>query len=215
MITKIKGDVAYMIIGKWNKSVILTYIGLLISIFGIYTCFCNENGINIAMSCLITAGICDLFDGVIARKCKRNNEEKNFGIQLDSLVDAINFIAFPIIIFLKMELNLWYNIIAFGIFSICGIARLAYFNITIENNDTPIKYYKGLPVTYSAMIFPISYLLKNIMILDTFKKTYTLIILIVSILNILNIKIAKPKGIAYILFSILAIVMLILYLGVL
>ena len=204
-----------IIIGKWNKSVILTYIGLLISIFGIYTCFYIGNSINIAMSCLIIAGICDLFDGMIARKCKRNEEEKNFGIQLDSLVDVINFIVLPITIFLKIGLNSWYNIIIFGIFAICGIARLAYFNIMIKDNSSPVKYYSGLPVTYAAMIFPILYLLRYTINLNIFKNVYATIILVVAILNILNIKIAKPKGIAYILFSLLAIVMLILYLGVL
>lgn len=204
-----------MVIGKWNKSVILTYIGLLISIFGIYVCFNIEDGIRWAMICLMIAGICDLFDGVIARKCKRNDEEKNFGIQLDSLVDVINFIALPIAIFFKVGMNSWYNIIVIGIFAICGIARLAHFNIMVENNNTPVKYYSGLPVTYSAMIFPILYLLSYIIHQNIFNVIYTFIILIVAILNILNIKIVKPKGFAYLLFSILAIVMVVLYLGVL
>lgn len=204
-----------MVIGKWNKSVILTYIGLLISIFGIYVCFNIEDGIRWAMICLMIAGICDLFDGVIARKCKRNDEEKNFGIQLDSLVDVMNFIALPIAIFFKVGMNSWYNIIVIGIFAICGIARLAHFNIMVENNNTPVKYYSGLPVTYSAMIFPILYLLSYIIHQNIFNVIYTFIILIVAILNILNIKIVKPKGFAYLLFSILAIVMVVLYLGVL
>lgn len=78
-----------MIIGKWNKSVILTYIGLIFSVLGIFICSTKENSINIAMCCLIISGICDLFDGFIARKCKRTEEEKKFGVQLDSLVDVI------------------------------------------------------------------------------------------------------------------------------
>lgn len=202
-----------MIIGKWNKSVILTYIGLLISIFGIYICFYIEDGIKLAMICLIIAGICDLFDGVIARKCERNEEEKNFGIQLDSLVDVINFIVLPITIFLKLEMNSWYHISVIGIFVICGIARLAYFNTMVQDNNTPVKYYIGLPVTYSAMIFPILYLLRNIIHPNIFNFIYTLAILIVAVLYVLNIKISKPRGIAYLLFPILAIVVLIMYFG--
>lgn len=204
-----------MIIGKWNKSVILTYIGLLVSICGIYMCFCVDNSINLAMSCLIIAGICDLFDGFVARKCKRSEEEKNFGVQLDSLVDVMNFIALPVAIFLRIGLTSYYSAIVFGIFAICGIARLAYFNITVENNNMPVKYYSGLPVTYSAMIFPLLYLLRYIMDFNIFKNIYTLIIFLVAILNIVNIKIVKPKGIAYVLFPILAIAVLILYLVVL
>ena len=201
-----------MFIGKWNKSVILTYIGLFFSVFGIFMCF--KHNINLAMSALIMAGICDLFDGTVARRCKRTEEEKNFGIQLDSLVDVVSFIVFPISIFISIGFNTWFHLLIMFIFAICGIARLAYFNISIEDNSSPVKYYTGLPVTFSAMIFPIFYLLIFI-IPNIFYIVYTIIILLVAILNILSIKIKKPKGIAYIIFSLLAIFMLIVYLGVL
>ena len=205
-----------MFIGKWNKSVILTYIGLAVSIFGILICFNNnEKSIGFAMSCLIIAGICDLFDGQLARKCKRTEQEKNFGIELDSLVDAIDFIALPIVIFLRLQMNTWYHYIIMVIFAICGIARLAYFNIMVEDNNKPVKYYMGLPVTYTALIFPVFYLLKYILPLNIFSIIYTGLIAIVAVLNIINIKIIKPKGMAYLVFSLLAIIMLILYLGVL
>ena len=205
-----------MFIGKWNKSVILTYIGLAVSIFGIFICFGNKNNsINIAFSCFRIAGVCDLFDGSIARKCKRTEEEKKFGIELDSLVDIIDFIALPIAIFLKLEMNTWYHFLIILLYAMCGIARLAYFNISVEDNDRPIKYYSGLPVTYSAMIFPLFYLLKYLMPLNIFSIGYALLIVLVAALFILNIKIIKPKGVAYIAFSLLAIIALVLYLGVL
>ena len=204
-----------MFIGKWNKSVILTYIGLAVSIFGILICFNNnEKSVNFAMSCLIIAGICDLFDGAVARKCKRTEQEKNFGIELDSLVDTIDFIALPIAIFLRLQMNTWYHFLIIVIFAICGIARLAHFNITAEDNSKPVKYYTGLPVTYTAMIFPIFYLLKYIMPLNIFNIIYTILIAFVAILNIINLKIKKPRGIAYLIFPLLAIIMLVLYLGV-
>ena len=205
-----------MFIGKWNKSVILTYIGLAVSIFGILICFNNnEKSIGFAMSCLIIAGICDLFDGQLARKCKRTEQEKNFGIELDSLVDAIDFIVLPIAIFLRLQMNTWYHYIIMVIFAICGIARLAYFNIMVEDNNKPVKYYMGLPVTYTALIFPIFYLLKYIIPLNIFNILYTALIILVAVLNIINIKIKKPKGIAYLIFPLLAIIFLVLYLGVL
>lgn len=204
-----------MFIGKWNKSVILTYIGLIVSIFGIFMSFNNEIGSNIPMVCLIIAGICDLFDGSIARKCKRTEEENQFGIELDSLVDTVSFIVLPIVIFIRVEPIKLYNIIIITVFAICGIARLAYFNITTENNNKPVKYYKGLPVTFSAVILPIIYLLKYVMTFEIFNIVYAFFMGVIAILNILNIKIIKPKGIAYIIFPILAIIMVILYVGVL
>ena len=205
-----------MFIGKWNKSVILTYIGLTVSILGIFICFNNnDKSVSFAMSCLIIAGICDLFDGTIARKCKRTEEEKNFGIELDSLVDVIDFIALPIAIFLQLQMNTWYHYIILVVFAVCGIARLAHFNIMVEDNNKPVKYYTGLPVTYTALIFPIFYLLKYIIPLNIFNIVYTILIALVAMLNIINLKIKKPKGIAYLFFPLLAIIVLVLYLGVL
>ena len=85
----------------------------------------------------------------------------------------------------------------------------------VEDNNKPVKYYMGLPVTYTALIFPVFYLLKYILPLNIFSIIYTVLIAIVAVLNIINIKIIKPKGMAYLVFSLLAIIMLILYLGVL
>ena len=65
-------------IGCFNKSVILTYIGLASALSGINMLLVPNNPVetinrmDFAMLFLIIAGICDLFDGFIARKCKRN-----------------------------------------------------------------------------------------------------------------------------------------------
>ena len=80
-------------IGKWNKSVILTYISLAISIIGIALLF-NGMSIKYPIICLIISGVCDMFDGTVARKCKRNDEEKEVGIQVDSLVDTNCFVFY-------------------------------------------------------------------------------------------------------------------------
>ena len=81
-------------IGFYNKSIILTYIGICISIFGMV----HVNNLDIAMVCLILSGVCDLFDGKIARMCKRNDLEKKFGIEIDSLADVISFLILPCVI---------------------------------------------------------------------------------------------------------------------
>ena len=72
-----------MFIAKWNKSVILSYVGLVFAIVGMYICVTTGNILH-ALSCLIVSGVCDLFDGKIARMCKRTKDEIKFGIQLDS-----------------------------------------------------------------------------------------------------------------------------------
>lgn len=186
-----------------------------ISILGIFLCITLTECCSWSFSCLIVAGVCDLFDGFIARKCKRTEEEKAFGIQLDSLVDVISFIALPIAIFINLGLNAWYHLVIYWVFAICGIARLGYFNMKAEHSNSPLSHYEGLPVTYSALVFPVGYLLSYILSADTFYIYYAILILVVSVCNVVKIKIRKPRGFAYAFFSLLAIGMLILYLGVL
>ena len=101
-----------------------------------------------------------MFDGVVARKCKRTEDEKRFGVELDSLVDVVNFVVLPIVIATAMGLTKWYQVLIFMLYAICGVARLGYFNISIEDSSKPVKYYQGLPVTFIAFLYPIFYLLK-------------------------------------------------------
>lgn len=195
-----------MFIGKWNPSVILTYIGVGFSIIGIYLSLSER--MEYAISCLMIAGICDLFDGKIARSIKRNKEEERFGIELDSLVDVVSFLVFPIILLLKIT-----DVFSLGIsifFAICGISRLAFFNILHKKER--LAYFRGLPVTYIALILPIIYLLHNMVEKEIFIRIFQITFIGMGFLYILDIKIPKPRGRAYIFFSILALVMLGIYL---
>ena len=110
-----------MIIGKWNRSVIITYLGMISAVFGMYLAMVMDEP-RYAYACLMVSGVCDLFDGMVARKVKRDEQEKAFGVQLDSLVDVISFIALPITVFVASGLNdIWY-IPLFAVFAISGIA---------------------------------------------------------------------------------------------
>ncbi len=203
-----------MFIAKWNKSVILSYIGLVFAIIGMYICVTTGNILH-ALSCLMVSGVCDLFDGKIARMCKRTKDEIKFGIQLDSLVDTASFVVFPIIILLTMGLTDWYQLPVLALFAICGIARLGHFNCLVEDSDKPVPFYTGLPVTAIAMVLPLLYLFSYIIPSNIYPIVLTILIGVNALLNILTIKVKKPKGIAYPIFAIAAIVMLVLFLGVL
>ena len=75
-------------IGFYNYTVILTYIGLLSSIAGMM--FAVNGWYKAALLCLAFSGLCDMFDGKIARrKTDRTEDEKSFGIQIDSLCDMV------------------------------------------------------------------------------------------------------------------------------
>lgn len=199
-------------IGKWNKSVIVTYVGMLLAVVSMILIMADK--MSFAMMCFMVSGICDMFDGTVARMCKRTEEEKNFGIQLDSLADVIDFIALPVVLVIKVCGVQWYSVAACLLYAVFGVARLAYFNVCQEENedkDSPIKYYTGLPVTFAAMIFSLAYL--SVMWVDQAVTGYILCgaMVITAMLYILKIKVIKPRRIGYIFFLLLAVVLFVLY----
>lgn len=187
-----------MIIGYYSKSVFITYLGVISATIGMFLAFNHK--ITYALICLVISGICDAFDGKVARKSKRSNEEKSFGIQIDSLADMVSFVFLPITIFYGLGYTLWYNVVIFAMFTLGGVIRLGYFNVIADEKgkDGPVKYYSGLPVTASAIIFPVVYIAKHFITTSEFAIIYTLTMLFISILYVLNFKIKKPTpGVIY------------------
>ena len=84
-------------LGFYDYTVVLTYISLGISIVGMTRAL--EGHFRVAILCLALSGLCDMFDGKVARtKKNRTEDEKRFGIQIDSLCDVVCFGVFPIMI---------------------------------------------------------------------------------------------------------------------
>lgn len=187
-----------VIIGYYNKSVILTFVGIVISIIGML----NVSNTDIALTCLILAGICDLFDGVIARKCKRTDKEKEFGVQIDSLADVISFLVFPAVFAVFNNDNKIIAAVVAGFYILAGIERLGWFNVNAVEGKT--GYYDGLPVTYSALIIPIANVVLELLNVQ-FKYTNYILLIVLAVLYVVNVKIKKPTGVWYIIFSVLAV----------
>ena len=75
------------LIGFYDYTVILTYISLISGLAGMK--FAADGRLGLAIGCLVFSGVLDMFDGAVARtKKNRTADEKNFGIQLDSLLDV-------------------------------------------------------------------------------------------------------------------------------
>lgn len=187
-------------IGYYNYTVILTYLSLISALFGTHLAFRGEPvG---ALICLLLCGAFDSFDGMVARTKKgRTEEEKKFGIQIDSLVDMFSFGIFPAIIGYTMGLNGWLWFAIFALYAICAVSRLGYFNGAEEMRQKETtekrKYYQGLPVTSSSLIFPAVYLLKAAVGLGTMQGIYGIMMLVVALAFVIDFKVIKPglKGI--------------------
>ena len=86
-----------MFIGYYNYTVVLTYLGLSSAVVGMVEAM--KHDYKTALICLLICGVCDMFDGMIARTSKKRSEDaKSFGVQIDSLCDVICFGVFPVVI---------------------------------------------------------------------------------------------------------------------
>ena len=168
-------------IGYFGKSEWLTYGGAISALVGIISLLVTTD-IKIAVISLAVSGICDLFDGKVANSFSRSEHRKNFGIQLDSMCDIVSFIILPIIIMTKMYPSIISYIISI-IYLVCGINRLAYFNIS--SSET----FEGLPVTTQMLFVPISILTSRF----TGEIIIPIVYLVVSILFVIRINISKPS----------------------
>ena len=93
-------------VGFYNYTVLLTYLGVVSSVLGIG--FAMYGRTSMAIVCLMISGFCDLFDGSVARTRKRTQNEQKFGIQIDSLADMICFGVLPAAIGFSIGLTKWY-----------------------------------------------------------------------------------------------------------
>lgn len=193
-----------MLVGIYNKSVIITYIGVASAVIGMW-CSIHQD-FSSAMILLMLSGLCDMFDGKFARMCKRTEREKTFGIEIDSLSDMVGFVIFPVTIAFSLGVKAWYHLFIIVFYTLAAITRLGFFNVmSFESVGKPLKYYSGLPVTSTSVILPIVWFIFHRLDETVFLNIYIYTILTIGALFILNIKVLKPKGIAYLLFAIFAV----------
>lgn len=190
------------LIGFYNKSVILTYVGAVAAVSGIALSFLGN--VKFAILCLIVCGIADLFDGMAARRCKRTEEEKEFGIQIDSLTDMVSFAIFPVVISFALGNTSWYHILVCSVYVLAAITRLGYFNVVTASVDGA-KCYVGLPVTFASLIVVLSYVVGRLLNITEHLVFASLVVM--SLLFVLRFKFRKPNGIAYVLIGLFAIAM--------
>ena len=181
-------------IGFYNYTVILTYLSLVSSLMGMVCAYRGEFGL--AVGCLAVSGICDMFDGIVARTKKdRTADEKNFGIQLDSLCDIVCFGVFPAVILYFWGVRQAHGLAVLVFYVLCALIRLAFFNV-LETKRQMVesgisKGYRGLPVTTAAVIFPLVFLIDAMLPRGIVLAVYYFLPLVVGFLFILDFHVPK------------------------
>ena len=210
-------------LGFYDYTVILTYCSVISAVAGIIASLSGNGHPYIGAMFLMICGLCDTFDGRVARSKKNRTEnEKAFGVQIDSLSDLVAFGVLPVCIGIALYKRDLFEIMHEGIertilsyvpytvviaisaiFVLCALIRLAYFNITAEETQSDAlgdkKYYYGLPVTSTALIFP-TFLLIRYCLCINISFVYYIIVVVVAVLFVWKFKIKKPgTGIIYLM----------------
>ena len=182
-------------IGFYDYTVILTYLSLMSAFVGM--CLAKQGSFTGAIVCLLLSGICDAFDGTVARSKKnRTEDEKAFGIQLDSLCDVISFGVFPAFLCHCMGVRGPVGVALLALYCVSAVIRLAFFNVQEAKRqqveDGCGKEYRGLPVTTMSMILPFVYLIRRVFPKKIFGILLYILPALVGFLFILDFRVKKP-----------------------
>lgn len=183
-------------VGFYNYTVILTYLSLVSSVVGMT--FAIRGEINTALGCMLFSGLCDSFDGKVARTRKRTDEEKRFGIQIDSLCDVVCFGVFPAVLGYSIGMDSPLQIAVLAAYVLAGVIRLAYFNVTEETRQSQTggvrENYVGVPITTAALVVPLAFLAERFMSAGAFLWFFTAFLALLGFSFIAPIKVIKPHG---------------------
>ena len=103
---------------------------------------------------LPAALVCDMLDGYVARL--NTKRQSLLGADLDSLSDVISFGVAPAVLGFTLGLRGGWDMAILTYFIVCGVSRLARFNVTAEGladrQTGKVKYFEGTPIPTSIAI---------------------------------------------------------------
>jgi CDP-diacylglycerol--serine O-phosphatidyltransferase len=100
---------------------------------------------------VVAALVLDVLDGKVAR---RRHSASALGRELDSLADVISFGVAPAAITFAAGMNRPLDQIVLIFFALCGLSRLARFNVTAEAMSArtgKVAYFEGTPIPTSVV----------------------------------------------------------------
>jgi CDP-diacylglycerol--serine O-phosphatidyltransferase len=106
----------------------------------------------IAFALLFLALGFDVFDGYWARRSKR---QSILGADMDSLSDIISFGVAPAVLGFTLGMRGGWDMLILAYFVVCGISRLARFNVTaaaLSDGTGKVRYFEGTPIPSSVVI---------------------------------------------------------------
>ncbi len=186
---------------------ICSLAGLLCAVLAIY--YAIRGIFPAAMIGLIWAVFFDWSDGVIARHLKgRNDKQREFGGQLDSLIDIISFGVCPALVLLSYgNFSPWFLPGAFLVIA-AGVLRLSYFNVFGLVGESS---YMGLAMDNNGLILTGVFLLHSMIDYTYFTAILYILIVALATMNVAPIKTPKLSGRWYYALMLYTLVLTVIY----
>jgi CDP-diacylglycerol--serine O-phosphatidyltransferase len=181
-------------LAAFHRANALTYASLLSAIGAMAAAL--HGSAPAAGALIATSVIADTFDGRFARLFHRTSDERAFGVQLDSLSDAIAFGAAPCVcmtLLMPPAAGLtavgWWT--AFAAFASCAITRLAFYNLSHQDSGG----FVGLPAPVAALVW------SSILLLEPGTTTSAIVLLLAAAAMVMPIHIPRPAGFGLAVFA--------------
>jgi CDP-diacylglycerol--serine O-phosphatidyltransferase len=181
-------------LAAFHRANTLTYASLAAAVGAIAAA--SHGNARAAGGLIALSVIADTFDGRFAGLFERTNAECEFGVQLDSLSDAIAFGASPAVCMMLLAPRhaavvepLWW--IGVVLFAAAAITRLAFYNVTHEELDG----FVGLPAPVAALIW------SSVLLAHPAPAASIAVVLATAAAMVLPVPVPRPRGAALGLFA--------------
>ena len=202
-------------IGYFDYTVWLTYLSAISASIGIVASLSGNEHPYIGTLFLLICGLCDAFDGRVARRKKnRTDSEKNYGIQIDSLSDLVAFGILPACVGFAFYRSSQFALTEAGrdvgltgripfpiltvimaVYALAALIRLAYYNVTEQQRQQTEtgcrETYTGLPVTSAAIVFP-AFLAISQLAGTSYPLIYFGLMLVMAVAFLARFRLKKP-----------------------
>ena len=189
----------------FHPSNLLTYLSVLAGLCAIFSVQKLQSW-PVAGGLIALCALADTFDGKFARLFARSASLKDFGIQLDSLADALTFGLVPVICLLLLlsfesvtTYLLWCAAAFFYVVS--ALTRLGVYNLHHDESNG----FVGLPTTVAGLIWSSAFLAQPSVILSM------VMLFACGIAMVSPIPLPRPRGLGMAAFIAWAILLIALH----
>ena len=191
--------------GTIHVSNLLTYAALLAGCGAVYLAMIAHHR-TAAGAFMAIAVIADTFDGLFARRFDRSGFQSAFGVQLDSLTDAVTCGFVPVIVLASDSTPAtggaalaWWSC-AF-LYTFAAITRLGYYNLTHGNGPG----FVGVPAPCCALVVSTS------LLWSPHALTAALILVCCAVAMVSPLHLPRPRGMGLVAFVGWALVLVVLH----